>query len=226
MSDNLPVTPVNVQQLLAERAQQMRSRLASASADQIRINTSGGFTLPDGTTGAALSVVIVDVGSRNMYYDKGYTRGTVTPPSCFAAGKCHPDELVPSESSPNKQNADCRTCPKNQFGSAATGKGKACKNQRVLALAMPDLTEDESKLYKLVVPPTSLKSLDTYISTLIARGMDPMQVVTEVTCNTDKGYSVLSFRPIDAIEDTPRLTALFNLVPIAEQLILTASGEE
>ena len=222
-----PAVPVNVQELLAQRANEMRSRLASASADVIRINTSGGFTMPDGTAGSTLSVVIVDMGARNVYYDKGYTRGAVVPPTCFAVGKCHPDELVPDGSSPTKQAETCRACPKNQFGSATNGKGKACKNQRVIALATPDATKGgDNKLFKLLVPPTSLKAFDTYISTLIARGVDPMQVVTDISCDTSKGYSVLTFTPTIPITDAPRLEALFELIPVANQLVLASSGSD
>lgn len=47
----------------------------------------------------------------------------------------------------------CTSCAMNQFGSAAEGKGKACKNMRVLYL----LRSGELMPLQLSLPPTSLK---------------------------------------------------------------------
>ncbi len=47
----------------------------------------------------------------------------------------------------------CAGCPYNQFGSGANGKGKSCKNMRILYL----LRSGESMPIQLTLPPTSLR---------------------------------------------------------------------
>ncbi len=77
----------------------------------------------------------------------------------------------------------CKTCEKNEWASANTGKGKACKNQRRLALITagnldsktreftPILDPDHytnSAVGYLKVPPTSIAGYATFVKQLFA----------------------------------------------------------
>jgi hypothetical protein len=193
-----PNLPINYQEELMREAQEISKRIAAPSGDRIKMD-SHGFTLPDGTQGDELAVVVVDFISSNLYYDRPYNKDNPIPPACFAIGP-EPTALVPSENSPEKQADTCAGCPLNQFGSALTGKGKACKNTRLLAVVpLKSVIENdpEGPLLMISVPPTSLKTFDGYVSTLAARfKMSPIGVGTKVTPTPNVDYACPKFESI------------------------------
>ena len=131
--------PVNYAEQLAKEAAEISKRIATPSGDRIRFNSNRSLITPDGGEGEELEVVVVDFVSSNLFYDGPFDRDNPQPPGCFAIG-VEPSLLVPSPNSPNKQAETCSACPNNQFGSA--GKGKACKNTRLLAV-MPVAMDGE-----------------------------------------------------------------------------------
>lgn len=93
--------------------------------------------------------VILDAIFENVNYEGEYDKDNPTGPRCFAYGRYHKDGKTifgidtwdddTSEMKPHKAVIDrvcdtCAECPRNQFGSAEKGAGKACKNTRRLAL--------------------------------------------------------------------------------------------
>ena len=126
---------VNIQDMLRKQAESMSERTSPASGISIRVTQDKQFSLPDGQKTDELEVVIVDFVARNEFYEGAYDKDNMSPPACFAIGVA-PNKLVASDNSPQKQADTCAECPMNAFGSA--GKGKACKNGRVLAVLPVD----------------------------------------------------------------------------------------
>jgi len=180
---------VNIQEMLRKQAAEMSDKIATAGGDAIRL-APGKFTLPDGSTAASLQLVIVDFVSKNFFYEEDYDPKNIVPPACFAIGT-NPRKLVASDNSPLKQSADCNSCPNNQFGSK--GKGKACKNSRVLAVLPPDADAD-TPLWTLTTSPTANTGFDTMVAS-IARvfNMPPVGVVVTVTMDSTSAYPVVVF---------------------------------
>jgi len=59
---------------------------------------------------------------------------------------------------------DCYTCALNKFGSSENGKGKACKNTRILYL----LRDGEYMPIQIALPPTSLKPFNDFYNVAFA----------------------------------------------------------
>jgi hypothetical protein len=118
-----------------------------------------------------------------------------------------PTTLVPTGNSPNKQADTCAVCPNNQFGSA--GKGKACKNTRLLAIK--PMADDDDNIYVLSVPPTSIKAFDSYVHTLAGKHrLPPVGVVTRVTLDKNESFAAPRFevvRPLNPDELGPFMEA-------------------
>lgn len=97
--------------------------------------TFGEETLP----GNQACVVILDSVRENTYYGARYTEGNRLPPICYAFARGG-DDMAPHPSMQadlnyfKPQADDCQSCPMNEWGTADTGKGKACQNRRRLAL--------------------------------------------------------------------------------------------
>ena len=187
-----PSVPVNYEAQLAQEASEIAKRISAPSGDRIRFNAKGGFITPDGMEGETLEVVIVDFMSSNVFYEGAFDRDNPSTPACFAIGP-EPSMLIPSSNSPAKQADTCVSCPNNQFGSAPNGKGKACKNTRILALVPAAALEnpnEDAPIWILAVPPTSLKAFDGYVSKLASQHRTvPVGVVTQVTLDETITYA-------------------------------------
>lgn len=201
-----PNLPINYEEQLAKEASEIAKRIAAPSGDRIRFNANRGFITPDGMEGEVIEAVIVDFVSTNLFYDGPYDRDNPQPPACFAIG-AEPSLLVPSNNSPNRQAETCTVCPNNQFGSAPNGKGKACKNTRLLALVPVSALDDpkeEAPIWILSVPPTSLKAFDSYVHGLAAKHKTvPIGVVTQITMDPNSTFAAPRFnvvRPLQAKE--------------------------
>ena len=184
---------VNIQDALRKQAEANAARVEPGSGKSIRIGQDKSFTLPDGTkTRESLQLVVVDFVSRNEYYEGAYNKDDITPPNCFAIHP-EPKQLAPSDNSPDKQCDDCASCPMNQFGSAPTGAGKACKNTRVLAVMPPD-ADDDTEIWTLKVSPTAIKAFDGFVAGVNrAFQLPPVGVVVTVGFSDAKDFPSLEF---------------------------------
>ena len=82
------------------------------------------FKTPDGETVKSITVHIIHWHHANQYYDSKFGEGEEGPPTCAS-----PDGIKPIAIDDGVCQSDvCRTCPKNQYGSADKGGGKACAN--------------------------------------------------------------------------------------------------
>lgn len=134
-----------------------------------------------------MKVVIVDAITTNIFYEGKYDPNNLGSPDCYAFGrddktiKAHPDIAKPVAKS-------CAECENNEFGSADTGRGKACGNKRRLALISADKLDDAKAGYYegaeiafLSVPPTSIKAYAGFVKKLAsAIQRPPHGVFTEI----------------------------------------------
>ena len=187
---------VSIKDALKAQVAALAGRTAPASGNAIRTTQDKFFMLPDGTKSPGpLELVVVDFASKNLYYPEGFDAKNITPPTCFAIGT-DIKTIVPSENSPINQNAgsDCASCPMNAWESDPKGgRGKACKNTRVLAVLPPDADAD-APLWTLSVSPTATKGFDGFVSG-VARvfEMPPVGVVVTVGFNPNETYPSLVF---------------------------------
>lgn len=210
--------PVNVQALLDQQKQSIIDKLGKPTSNGIGIKQNKTMVLPDGTiTEGPIDVVILDFVSVNQYYDGPYDPNDVQPPVCFAIGD-KPEQLIASDKSIEKQSDTCASCPMNQFESAPRGKGKACKNQRLLAVMTPDAS-DEDDIWLIRVSPTGLKAYDAYVRNLAQRNnLIPLQVITKIGFDPASEYPTLRFAP-DGVHD--RLEFFASRMQEAADLIRT-----
>lgn len=190
-TSNLPVAVTLAQ--LSQESSAIASRIGAASGDRIRSNANVNFILPDGSEGTEIECVILDFNSQNLFYDRAYDSKNPIPPACFAIG-AEPTLLTPSPNAPVSQSETCAGCPMNQFNTAmGGGKGKACKNTRLLAIiplaALDDLNADHP-IWTLSVPPAALAKFDGFVRTLAAKFKTiPIGVVTTIGLGEGQYFS-------------------------------------
>ncbi len=132
--------------------------------------------------------VIVYNHNCNAYFDEDSTGNT--PPVCSSM-----DGVIGFDAEQDEPIA-CKNCPRNAYGTAKNGRGKACKNMHRLYI----MTEDSPIPLMLSLPPTSLKAFQSYrLSVLAAKKLKPNEVVTEFSLTSMQSqsgqkYSVVKFK--------------------------------
>jgi len=94
-------------------------------------------------------------------------------------------------------SGDCITCALNKFGSGENGKGKACKNTRVLYL----LRDGAFTPMQIVLPPTSIKPFNDFYNIAFAvrrRGIcgSVVSIGLKRVDNGSNTYSIAAFKKL------------------------------
>jgi hypothetical protein len=190
-----PTLPIS--KALKEKLSEIKDNIDAVDSFRIpKVKPSGsGLEIIEGEKPVTLlKGVLLHVRKLKQFYAKPFKAGDVQRPDCFSTDGRTPDASVEKPIS-----KACQGCPKNEFGSNSMQSGKACRDLRPLYFL---LTDDAKSLppipRQIVVSPTSLKSVDSYLIGLAERNLNYRKVLTEVTW-TKKGdtYGVLTFRKAD-----------------------------
>lgn len=201
---------------------------AEVAAD-LEANSGGGqfFSVKSGVLtwqdmplpGNEMAVIVLDTIFENVYFNKPFVAGEEQSPTCFAFARDE-DELFPHkivvEAGQAQSDSDCSQCEHNEWGSANTGKGKACRNTRRLAMIPAgtfndgtlQMFEEEDHFATTAVgymklPVTSVKGYANYVKQVAgALKRPPHGVVTRVSVVPDpKTQFKVLFEPLHKVSD-------------------------
>jgi hypothetical protein len=202
--------PANWEEQMKADAAAGRQQEASVGVSR-RLGTKGGVLTYQGQPmpGNKLEAVVLYASKENAYYEGEFDPSNPSSPVCFSFATQKEDEkaMVPHPDSEKKQHDNCKDCPKNKFGSAEKGRGKACKNQRHLILIHADSLKkkggvDEAETVTASVPPTSLQGWAAYVKNLDSTtGKPPYAFVTELALQPrQEGGFTMTFAPMKEID--------------------------
>ena len=162
-----------------------------------------------------MAVIILDHIRENVFYEGAFDSENPAPPACFAFGR-DLDGMAPHDKAADPQADTCADCDNNAFGSASTGRGKACANRRRLALIPAgEMGEDgfeqyeDSDVYRdveaafLKLPVTSVKNYSNFvkkISKVLKRPTFGVFCLISVVPD-EKTQFKLTFELIDVVPD-------------------------
>ena len=218
MSDDTQV--LDIQEELRKQVATLKDTVAPPTGFAISIKGKV-FTLPDGRQSAGpLECIILDHVSANHYYPGAYNPKQLTAPECFAIGRVVAD-LKASPNSPTVQDENnCAVCAFNQWNSDPQGgKGKACKNQRILLLVPADTKDVNAQQYVLKVAPNAIKHYDKYIDMLAKSGRHPIQLETKITFDPSEAYPSLRFALGEKVLNDEELAVMWELRKRGESLL-------
>lgn len=190
---------VNIQEAMRQDLAALSSRISTSGSSFINL-TGKKFTFPDKTSTAnPISCVVIDFINSNSYYDTPYKQGVITEAACHAVGQLD-STMEPMATSPRKQAEKCATCDKNQWGSG-NGGGKACANNRILAVVAADnIAEGDILLIK--AQPTAIKHFDKYAASVGTKFQKPLwSVITELSFSDD-AYPSLRFNFVAPVPES------------------------
>lgn len=177
--------------------------------------------------GNQMAVIILADIIENSWYEGAYDPSTPASPKCFAFAHDE-DDLAPPDAVDKdpyfeRQAPSCAECPRNEWGSADTGRGKACKNVMRLAMipagiykptgkgrnitfdyeAIDDIAHfAKAEVTYLKVPVMSVKNYSKYVKQLTADlRRPPHGVVTNIYLEPDpKSQFKVMFELMDTVD--------------------------
>jgi hypothetical protein len=170
--------------------------------------------------GAKLECIVVASCAFNAWYGgRPYDPDDPQPPECYAFAEVAGPDMAPHKDCQDKQSDTCAECPRNQFGTATTGRGKDCGNNVRLALALSkdiESAEDVAGLELALakVSPTNLKAWKGYVNAVADApdgGRPTWALVTEIQSKpvtTGRAGHALEFRKVETVDDPAILDAL------------------
>jgi hypothetical protein len=199
------------QELLKKQLAGASDSVQPSGGIRIKIDKTG-IESPDGKTGKKISVVIISHELINSYFSKPYDPAKITPADCYAHGSVY-NEMAPIETCPAPQADACTVCPMNEWKSAPNGKGKACRNSRLLAIvpADPELIDDHP-VWTVSVPPTSIRRFDDYVMELVEEEeLTPLFAVTEITQLKNSEWAAPVFKFLGPLPEDMQAKAISRL---------------
>jgi hypothetical protein len=181
--------------------------------------------------GTELDAVILGIAVEHALYPQAYSKGKPSNPVCFYVG-AKEEDAAPDPKSPQKQGATCEKCLKGAFGSASNGVAKACRQtRRLLILPVSHPLDPEAQLYRLRIPPTSVKHLRKYVKKVETFKRKVQGLVTHIEFSGhDKNRFEVGFEAREYIEDVGVLRALSRRISEAKSALyqlpmVTADGD-
>lgn len=177
------------------------------------------FKFQDALLDEPLTVIVLDHAFENQFFEGVYDEKNPQPPICLAVGKDETKLAPPSTDDVEglqPQAEACQGCPHNEWASAATGKGKACKNGRKLALIgvqdpaalTADFVEKATVAY-LRLSPTALRGFSGYLKRITGTLQVPLfGVLTQLSFDPASTYPSVVCTLLSAIEDEDVLAAI------------------
>lgn len=234
MSEEIKETQSNTAVTVATSSEmtlssEMSNLLAQSATEQSSVEVSTTpfisvkgkkFTVNETKLGTSIKVVILSTAFDNAYYDRKYDPDVITPPACFSLS-LDGVNMVPHPTSPAIQHETCKGCPNNEYGTAESGKGKACKNgRRLLLAAVNDNNVELGDLAILRLPPTSLKPFANYVKSVTLRRKKPLwAMITTLMMDEDSDWPVIMPSYDNDIHDENMLKLIYDNLSIYEQVV-------
>jgi hypothetical protein len=175
--------------------------------------------------GNNLDVVVIGSSHERTYYEDDFDPDVPASPVCFSQSLSTCTE--PHEKSVKPQNATCKGCPQDEWGSANRGKGKACKEIRKLVLMPLSSLDSEEAVGKsefavMRVPVTSVKNWSSYANQVASMyKRPPWAVQTNVAVSPHPKNQLEVKFDYKGLVPTNLLSALSNRNDDVAKILLT-----
>ncbi len=168
--------------------------LSGSSSGKIRVNLPGKVfaDYKDEIYAEILGGYPTDGVARSLFL-KSYEASTTSTPDCFSR-----DGVIPSGMNPVADS--CQSCPKSAWGSGPNGKGKACRESKILIVNVEDTSFDQT-IFELRVSGQSLKNLDHYVRQCGGHQLPIWALKTKISLLKDSTYPIFQFSPEGLLSD-------------------------
>jgi hypothetical protein len=159
------------------------------------VGKSHDFTIDGNDEAMKIPFLCVIIASKRMryYFKEDYNKTNSREADCISY-----DTLVGHPRKNPDIQLECISCLKNQYGSG-NGRAKACKERIWLVLVIANKLVP----FQVSLPPTSLKTFNTYMINLSRKNERYHTVATEIRLSTnEKGHTVVYFSFVRRLSET------------------------
>ena len=135
-----------------EAAQALRTTGAFISFKNAQLKVDG-----QRIEGNMAEVRVLAAISERTYYKDQFDADVVQVPDCYAL-----DSGEPHQDAKDPQSDSCGDCPNNKWGSARTGKGKACREGARVIVVPANVPLKTAPMYTAKIPVTSLNTVTAF----------------------------------------------------------------
>lgn len=216
------VSMADFEKQMAAQAETDSARVGTGSDGAFMSIKGGKFTFQEADLGNELEVVILGFVHEKAYYDGNYDPDVLTAPACFAVAD-NMDDLAPYKGVAKEQASACAECWADEFGTAATGRGKACRDfRKIMFISTEDLDAEPANIQIALqrVPPTSIKNFDKFIKGIGKVNKRPSYgVITNMTVGIEGEYPVMHFEADSNISDAGVMAKVMQLKEMYDELL-------
>lgn len=198
---------------------------AQAEADKVqtfegmKVSVKGKrFTFQGQDFGDSMNVIILDNAYERCFYEGAFDEENPSIPVCFSIADSEEGNTTPHPDSVKPQAEACSECDHDVWGSAETGKGKACSapvRMLVLDEHWRDYNPDNMGAIAtpmLIAPTSSLGNWRAYLLSLSKVLKRPaFAVVTKLEFDHSVAFPKLTFTLVEAIDDPQVIQAIRGL---------------
>jgi cell division septation protein DedD len=159
-------------------------------------------------------VALVDVRkatSKRWYSSAWDPEADAEAPACFSI-----DGRSPNSGSEQPQHQSCQLCPKNEFGSHANGKGKACADYRRIVVVPVNgaynsdeayeptelmMDGDKAVAFRFDISATALKGFGKYMKELTRHNVPYTGVVTKMRFDPQADFPTVQFDAVGLLTE-------------------------
>jgi hypothetical protein len=205
MSQSTKTLPVDREEELRRQVEVQQKMLSKISAAAKFISFKGGNIIIDGKpiAGAKTEVIPLTFLSERTYFEGEFDPEVKQSPICYAYAEAGSEdgEWTPHKEAREKQSEKCSGCPHNEWGSAAKGRGKACRESVRLALIPNAADLSKQQVWHCRIPITSVPAFKTYAGELLGLGKPLHSVVAELSVMPDaKSFFKIHWMPKKATD--------------------------
>lgn len=200
--NNLPAT---IEEQIARQTQNVMKAEKSTGGQFISLN-GGKFSMGEMTLPDKLPVIVIGWMKERQFYESQYNPDVASIPACFAYqfDEDADTDMAPHEASATPQSSLCKGCPNDEYGTSQSGRGKACREVRRLAVMSVDSLKSDPRtadIAYLKVPVMSVANWKNYVKDVAAaHAGPPWSVVTELSIVRDpRSQFKLEFNAMQSI---------------------------
>lgn len=202
---------VNREEEIQRQIQAQQRMLAGITTSAKFISFKGGQIIIDGKVvpGGKTDVIPLAFMSERAYFPT-FDPDVRQSPLCYAYSNGEEDEVMaPHKEAKQPQAKTCAECPRNEWGSAEKGRGKACRESVRVALLPSATNVEKEATWHCRIPITSVPSFKNYAGELLGMGKPLHAAVARLTVVPDaKTMLKVSWDPVKALD--PKLFAIVD----------------
>ena len=203
MSEAQSTAVISIEDQIKQQLALQQEKMAAMQTGPNLISFKGGQLIVDGVPipGGEAEVYVLAQQAERAYYEGEFDASKPQVPACYSF-----DLEAPHPEASDPQNTTCLGCPQNEWGTAARGRGKACRESARVAVVPATAPIETAPMYQCSFPITSMGSVKEFMGRCAQSGKLSGEFKTRLKVVPDpKSFFKASLTPLQTVEQPMRV---------------------